>query len=77
MAERPRAEGAAHDEALSARVMSEPDATLAALRNWLLTEHNMTVSWVGVEKDCGASGAKEVIARRRTRSRHVAKAGEE
>ncbi|WOJ91614.1 hypothetical protein RZS28_19305 (plasmid) [Methylocapsa polymorpha] len=57
--------------------MSEPDATLAALRNWLLTEHNMTVSWVGVEKDCGASGAKEVIARRRTRSRHVAKAGEE
>jgi hypothetical protein len=57
--------------------MSEPDATLAALRNWLLTEHNMTVSWVGVEKDCSVSGAREVIARRRTRSRLVAKAGEE
>ncbi len=29
---------------LSPRVMSEPDATLVALRTWLLTEHSMKVS---------------------------------
>jgi len=36
----PKPKLAAHDEALRARVMSKPDATLAELRAWLLAEHN-------------------------------------
>jgi transposase len=35
---------AAHDEALRARVMSEPDATLAELQAWLIAEHDLKVS---------------------------------
>ena len=40
----PKPKLAAHDEALSVRVMSEPDATLAELQAWLVTEHNVKVS---------------------------------
>src|ERR1700739_2473394 len=40
----PKPKLAAHDEALRARVMSNPDATLAELRAWLLAEHNVKVS---------------------------------
>src|SRR6201988_180954 len=40
----PKPKLAAHDEALRARVMSKPDATLAELRAWLLAEHNLKVS---------------------------------
>ena len=35
---------AVHDEALRARVMSEPDATLAELQAWLMAEHDVKVS---------------------------------
>lgn len=40
----PKPKLAAHDEALRARVMSKPDATLAELQAWLLAEHNVKVS---------------------------------
>jgi hypothetical protein len=40
----PKPKLAAHDEALRARVASEPDATLAELQAWLMTEHNVQVS---------------------------------
>jgi transposase len=40
----PKPKLAAHDEALCARVMSAPDATLAELQAWLLAEHNVRVS---------------------------------
>jgi transposase len=40
----PRPKLAAHDDALRARVMSEPDATLAELQAWLAAEHGMKVS---------------------------------
>jgi transposase len=40
----PKPKLAAHDEALRARVMSEPDTTLAELQAWLLKEHGMKVS---------------------------------
>jgi transposase len=33
-----------HDEALRARVASEPDATLAELQGWLIKEHDVKVS---------------------------------
>ena len=33
-----------HDEALRARVMGEPDATLSELQAWLMAEHAMKVS---------------------------------
>ena len=35
----PKPKLAAHDEALRAGVMSEPDATLAELQAWLMAEH--------------------------------------
>ena len=35
----PKPKLAAHDEALRARVMSKPDATLAELQAWLMAEH--------------------------------------
>jgi len=40
----PKPKLAAHEEALFVRVSSEPDATLAELQAWLLTEYNMKVS---------------------------------
>src|SRR4029077_19994316 len=40
----PKPKLAAHDEALRARVMSEPDATLAELQAWLMGEHDLKVS---------------------------------
>jgi transposase len=40
----PKPKLVAHDEALRARVMSEPDATLAELQAWLIEEHGMKVS---------------------------------
>jgi transposase len=40
----PKPKLAAHDEALRARVMSEPDATLAELQAWLIAEHDLKVS---------------------------------
>ncbi len=40
----PKPKLAAHDEALRARVLSEPDATLAELQAWLMAEHGMKVS---------------------------------
>lgn len=40
----PKPKLTAHDEALRARVMSKPDATLAELQAWLLAEHNVKVS---------------------------------
>jgi transposase len=40
----PKPKLAAHDEALRARIMSKPDATLAELQAWLLAEHNVKVS---------------------------------
>jgi transposase len=40
----PKPKLAAHDEALRARVSSEPDATLAELQAWLLAERDMKVS---------------------------------
>jgi transposase len=40
----PKPKLAAHDEALRAGVMSEPDATLAELQAWLVAEHNVKVS---------------------------------
>jgi transposase len=40
----PKPKLAAHDEALRARVLSEPDATLAELQAWLLADHTMKVS---------------------------------
>ncbi|MGH6813973.1 MAG: IS630 family transposase [Methylocella sp.] len=40
----PKPKLAAHDEVLRARVMSEPDATLAELQAWLLAEHAMKAS---------------------------------
>ena len=39
----PKPKLAAHDEALRAGVMSEPDATLAELQAWLMAEHNVKV----------------------------------
>mgnify|MGYP003547198915 FL=1 len=40
----PKPKLAAHDEALRARVMSKPDATLAELQAWLIAEHDAKVS---------------------------------
>jgi transposase len=40
----PQPKLAAHDEALRARVMSEPDATLAELQAWLVAEYALKVS---------------------------------
>jgi len=40
----PKPKLAAHDEALRARVMREPDATLAELQAWLVAEHAVQVS---------------------------------
>ena len=40
----PKPKLAAHDEVLRARVMSEPDATLAELQAWLMAEHAMKAS---------------------------------
>ena len=40
----PKPKLASYDEALRARVMSKPDATLAELRAWLLAEHNVKIS---------------------------------
>jgi transposase len=40
----PKPKLAAHDEALRARIMSEPDATLALLQAWLVVEHSVKVS---------------------------------
>jgi transposase len=40
----PKPKLAAHDEALRARVMSEPDATLAELQAWLMGERHVKVS---------------------------------
>jgi transposase len=40
----PQPKLAAHDEALRARIMSQPDATLAELQAWLMAEHTMKVS---------------------------------
>jgi transposase len=40
----PKPKLAAHDGALRARVMSEPDATLAELQAWLVMEHGVKVS---------------------------------
>lgn len=40
----PKPKLVAHDEALRARVMSEPDATLAELQAWLIEERGMKVS---------------------------------
>jgi transposase len=40
----PKPKLAAHDEALCARIMSEPDMTLAELQAWLIAEHAMKVS---------------------------------
>ncbi|MGH2371897.1 MAG: IS630 family transposase [bacterium] len=40
----PKPKLAAHDEALRAQVMSEPDATLAELQAWLIAEHDLKVS---------------------------------
>ena len=40
----PKPKLAAQGEAIRARVMSEPDATLAELQAWLMAEHNVKVS---------------------------------
>jgi transposase len=40
----PKPKLAAHDEGLRARVMSQPDATLAELQAWLVAEHDVKVS---------------------------------
>lgn len=40
----PKPKLAAHDDALRARVMSEPDATLAELQAWLVAEYGVKVS---------------------------------
>ena len=40
----PKPNLAAYDEVLRARVMSEPDATLAELQAWLVAEHGLKVS---------------------------------
>jgi Transposase and inactivated derivatives len=40
----PKPKLAAHDEVLCARIMSEPDMTLAELQAWLIAEHAMKVS---------------------------------
>ena len=40
----PKPKLAAYDEVLHARVMSEPDATLAELQAWLVAEHSVKVS---------------------------------
>jgi transposase len=40
----PKPKLAAYDEVLRARVMSEPDATLAELQAWLMAEHSFKVS---------------------------------
>jgi transposase len=40
----PKPKLAGQGEALRARVMSEPDATLAELQAWLMAEHNVKVS---------------------------------
>lgn len=40
----PKPKLAAHDDTLRARVMSEPDATLAELQTWFLEEHDLKVS---------------------------------
>ncbi len=40
----PKPKLAAHDGAVSARVASEPDATLAELQAWLVAEHSVKVS---------------------------------
>jgi transposase len=40
----PKPKLVAYDEALRARVMSEPDATLAELQAWLVAEHDVKVS---------------------------------
>lgn len=39
----PKPKLAAHDEALRARVLSEPDATLAELQAWLIEERGVKV----------------------------------
>ena len=40
----PKPKLAAHDDALRARVLSEPDATLAELRAWLIEKRGVKVS---------------------------------
>jgi transposase len=40
----PKPKLAAHDEAVRARVLSEPDATLAELQAWLMAERGVKVS---------------------------------
>jgi transposase len=40
----PKPKLAAHDEALRARIATEPDITLAELQTWLLTERQVKVS---------------------------------
>lgn len=40
----PKPKLAAYDKVLRARVMSEPDATLAELQAWLMGEHSLKVS---------------------------------
>ena len=40
----PKPKLAAYDEVVRARVMSEPDATLAELQAWLVAEHGLKIS---------------------------------
>jgi transposase len=40
----PKPKLAGHDQALCARVMSKPDATLAELQAWLMAEHDLKIS---------------------------------
>jgi len=51
---RPRKLSAAQEQALAARIMAQPDITLAALQAWLLAEHGVWLSngamWAAVER---------------------------
>ena len=65
----PKPKLAAHDEAVRARVLREPDATLAELQAWLIEERGVKVCVGCLWKRLRHLGLtlKKVIGRRRTR----------
>ena len=69
----PKPKLAGHDQALCARVMSKPDATLAELQAWLMAEHEKSQDQYRLPLEKAAASRidaqKKLIARRRARSR--------
>ena len=67
----PRKLSEAQHAAIRARVLEQPDATMAELRTWVLREHGVSVSHAGMWTTLVRLGLtlKKTAARRRTGSR--------